>query len=447
VSITVDLPASGTVDSVEPLVVEAGQRAMRAAVQAACREYERQVQACITCDSALLQSHGTDERQLRTSFGRVRLHLRRLRCEACGRQFRPAEPFVARLAGGTVRARLRDACVLAGSSWPYATAATVLRGLCGAEISAEWIRQLTTTAGTTEAHTQSETAIRLVTASATTVRAERSAARTTSAAPPSPAPVRLLVGWDGGWVPSRDQPGGMEGKVGVVATDTEPVGTQGRQRLVRRRYVATFGDSERVGMLTYAAAHRLGGEQAERQTVLGDGADWTKTQAALHFPDATPILDWPHLARIVHKAIRAARSGATHRQVRRRAHRQIPALLWTGAIEAATTALADLRPASTEPIAALDAALTYLATQRDWIGDYGAWRDAGEPVGSGLVEREVALVINRRMKRQGMRWRRANADALVALRVRTINDTWDQQAACPPILGGTLPARRGGFDE
>ena len=45
-----------------------------------------------------------------------------------------------------------------------------------------------------------------------------------------------------------------------------------------------------------------------------------------------------------------------------------------------------------------------------------------------MVEREVALVINRRMKRQGMRWRRANADAVVALRVQTINATWDHAA-------------------
>jgi len=70
----------------------------------------------------------------------------------------------------------------------------------------------------------------------------------------------------------------------------------------------------------------------------------------------------------------------------------------------------------------------YLQEQRRWIGDYGTWQAAGEPVGSGMVEREVALVINRRMKRQGMRWRRTNADAVVALRVRTINRTWD--AAC-----------------
>ena len=88
-------------------------------------------------------------------------------------------------------------------------------------------------------------------------------------------------------------------------------------------------------------------------------------------------------------------------------------------------------------IAALEAALTDRATQRDGLGDDGAWRDAGEPVGSGLVEREVALVINRRLQRHGMRWRRANADALVARRARTIHDTGDQRPASHPLLAGT----------
>jgi hypothetical protein len=52
-----------------------------------------------------------------------------------------------------------------------------------------------------------------------------------------------------------------------------------------------------------------------------------------------------------------------------------------------------------EPIKALEEAIIYLHNQREWIGNYEQWRDAGYPVGSGLVERAVALVINRRMKR------------------------------------------------
>lgn len=50
-----------------------------------------------------------------------------------------------------------------------------------------------------------------------------------------------------------------------------------------------------------------------------------------------------------------------------------------------------------------------------------------------MVEREVALVINRRMKRQGMRWQRANADGIVALRVREYNAGWDEPTAHQPF--------------
>ncbi len=51
-----------------------------------------------------------------------------------------------------------------------------------------------------------------------------------------------------------------------------------------------------------------------------------------------------------------------------------------------------------------------------WIESYEHWRKLGYPVGSGMIERAVALVINRRMKKRGMRWCRANATAMVALR-------------------------------
>jgi hypothetical protein len=413
-------------DAIESRIVAAGHEAMRAAVQATCREYERQVQSCPHCSGVQLQSEGSDERQVQASFGRVRLHLRRLRCEDCGRRVRPADAFLASLEGSMVTGRLRSACVLAGSSWPYQTAATVLHDLCGAEISAEWVRHLTNAAGSEEARRQREAAQARVAPPLAISTAERVAHL---AQPQTAAPEHLLVGLDGGWIPSREQAGGMEGKVGVVATELETVGRRGRQRLRRRRYVATFGDADQLGRLTYAAATTLDGDRAQRQTVLGDGATWIKTQAALHFPAATTVLDWGHVERAVHKAIRAARPGATNRALRREAHQTIPALLWQGKVDAAVTALVALRPSSGERVAALEETVSYLQTQQGWLGEYQALQEAGIPVGSGLVEREVALVINRRMKHQGMRWRRDNADAIVALRVRTINDSWDQKVA------------------
>ena len=162
--------------------------------------------------------------------------------------------------------------------------------------------------------------------------------------------------------------------------------------------------------------------------MVGDGAEWIKTEADLHFPEATKILDWPHLWRNIQAAIRAVGPGQSQlqRSWRKEQYELLQPLLWQGQVEPALRHLQKLRPAAEgEPIEALEEALTYLTNQREWIGNYQQWQEAGYPAGSGLVERGVAVVINPRMKRRGMRWRRVNATAVVALRVRLLNAQWD----------------------
>ena len=64
----------------------------------------------------------------------------------------------------------------------------------------------------------------------------------------------------------------------------------------------------------------------------------------------------------------------------------------------------------------------YLANQREWIVDAEMLLAQGEIVGSGGIEKGVDLVLNRRFKgRRGMRWWRANANAIVTLRTHILN--------------------------
>lgn len=233
VSMTVEVPTRGMIDEVEPLIAAAGQAALRAAVQGACREFAGHVHGCPACQGTDLQRDGSTARHLSTSFGRVHLQVRRRRGAACGHRFRPADPFLATLDGFAVTARPRAAGVVAGSSWPSQTAAFGRRARCGAQISPESVRHLTITAGEREARTQLAAAARLVAPTMAAVRRERACGRDACMA--DAAPAHLLVGLDGGGVPSRDQPGGMEGKVGVGATEVTPVGRQGRRRRGRRR--------------------------------------------------------------------------------------------------------------------------------------------------------------------------------------------------------------------
>ena len=160
--------------------------------------------------------------------------------------------------------------------------------------------------------------------------------------------------------------------------------------------------------------------------VIADGAKWIKKQQERHFPQATCILDWAHLWREVSHAIRvAARAkllSQREQQYQLSLHR---AFLWQGSVDQAVHGLralgADLPTQAQE---AIKKAITYLENQRPWMGSYEHWRKQGYPVGSGMIERAVAVVINRRMKKRGMRWCRHNATAVVALRTALLNDDW-----------------------
>ncbi len=427
VSLVVDIPASAEINQIEQVVQQAGLQAMREATAKAVRAVEEHNKVCPHCGSELVRSQGTDRRVILTKYGRVVLALRRLRCVSCQKRFRPAEACLTALQAGNVTAALSEACAQAGASWPYATAAQTLHDVCGAQISAEHVRRLTNRTGSREALRQAEEAKVLLEPTAAQGRQQREVEQANQSSKQQ-QPEMLWVGLDGGWIKSREHKKGMEGKVGVVVSEIEPLGKRGRRRMSRRRYVATFQNSSVLGQLTYLATCALGAQEARRQVVVGDGAEWIKTEADLHFPEATKILDWPHVWRKIQAAIRAVGPGQSQaqRRWRKEQYEHLQPLLWQGQVDPALTHLQRLRPgADSEPIEALEDAITYLTNQREWIGNYQQWQEAGYPAGSGLVERGVSVVINPRMKRRGMRWRRVNATAVVALRVRFLNAQWD----------------------
>lgn len=144
--------------------------------------------------------------------------------------------------GQNVTADLQDLAALVGGSWPYETAAGVLERLSGVQLSEERLRQLTNEQGTALAKRQHSEAQRGLKEAIdmSEIRAQREHSQDTRL----PNSVEWLqVGLDGGWLPSREQPGGMEGKMGVVAGQIERVGKQGHHRLTKRRSVATFGST------------------------------------------------------------------------------------------------------------------------------------------------------------------------------------------------------------
>jgi hypothetical protein len=174
------------------------------------------------------------------------------------------------------------------------------------------------------------------------------------------------------------------------------------------------------------AAQALCGDPSRPVVVRADGAHWIKKQQGRHFPQATCILDWAHLWREVRGAIQAAARAKSLSERERDYQLYLHRFwLWHGGVDQAVQGLRTLGTGlPAEPSDAITKAIRYLENQRPWIGSYEHWHQQGYPVGSGMIERAVALVINRRMKKRGMRWCRSNATAVVALRTDLLNDDW-----------------------
>jgi hypothetical protein len=298
-----------------------------------------------------------------------------------------------------------------GASWPYQQAAVILGTVRGVPLAAETLRGIVAATGAAVV-TQYQTEATM-------------ACQPPATAPlPTVAPARLEVVLDGAWIHSREQAHGMEIKVGTVHTGSVQCGTT-RTRLPTRRYAASTVGIARFGTLVTAAIAHLDGFTASAQTLLGDGAAWIWHLGAAILPDATTVLDRWHLRDARRRATRAAVPDKTERAPW---SAQLEEALEVGAVDVACAVLAQM--AQQYPHPALGKFATYLCNQAARIPDYAARRAAGETIGSGVGEKGVDVVVNRRLKgRRGMRWLRARADGVVALRLAVLNDEWDDRIA------------------
>jgi hypothetical protein len=185
---------------------------MQAALQQAIRGIAAQQNQCPRCGSDQLHSQGTKLRRVADPFwagGSASPATARPASAACS--FARQSVVWLRSRGITSPQRCASLSALVGSSWPYETAAGVLKRLSGVHLSDERLRQITNEQGRAVAQAQREQAGQVLQEA---VRMEQIRAQREQSAPVSRQgpPDWLPVGLDGGWVPSCEQAGGMEGE-------------------------------------------------------------------------------------------------------------------------------------------------------------------------------------------------------------------------------------------
>jgi hypothetical protein len=171
---------------------------------------------------------------------------------------------------------------------------------------------------------------------------------------------------------------------------------------------------------------RRGFNRAQKQAVLGDGALWIWNIASEYFPNATQIVDRFHAKQHLSDVAKAI-YGPTSDLGRQWAHQRHDELD-DGNIDALLRALKMHSPRNDQARKCFD----YVDKNRHRMR-YPDFRAQGLCTSTGVVEAGCKVAIGTRLKRAGMHWTVAGADAIIALRCCKLSgrfeDFWERRSA------------------
>jgi hypothetical protein len=196
-------------------------------------------------------------------------------------------------------------------------------------------------------------------------------------------------------------------------------------------YVGAIETAEQFGKRLYVEAWKRGWSRAVKKVVIGDGAEWIRNIAEVHFPGAVHIVDLYHARQHLWDVARALYPNDA---VSQKAWMKVPQkrLLDKGKIEKLVLALRSLLPTNPDVAEKIRTEADYFEKNADRMR-YPKFRRQHLFVGSGVIEAGCKTVIGSRLKQSGMSWTVRGANAILALRCCQFNgrfeDYWEARRA------------------
>ena len=203
------------------------------------------------------------------------------------------------------------------------------------------------------------------------------------------------------------------------------VGRLKGEEIVDKHYVAHFGGPDNLSRHLVTDLFELGHAGSSHLHFVSDGALWIWNridELCQEHQKVTMVLDYYHVSERLGALTRAlfAEGEAKDRKEEMVAH------LFEERYEAFFTTLTAWTELKSNPEGRTLAceALTYFSNNRERLG-YKACRDAGLPIGSGMVEGGIRFVGKDRLDKTGMRWSVPGAERILQLRCLDASQKWD----------------------
>jgi hypothetical protein len=180
--------------------------------------------------------------------------------------------------------------------------------------------------------------------------------------------------------------------------------------------------SEAFGARWRPWASRLGLDDPTTLSVLGDGAEWIWDQAAERFPGAAQVLDMYHASDHLAAASRSIHGeGPAATLWWRKTSRRLASDGRWGLCERIGQALVEMPTPACR--AAMDGLTTYFSKHATRM-NYAHRLKTERSIGGGMAEGAARLMIGRRLKQTGARWKVANAPKMGELCSLSYSSCW-----------------------
>lgn len=241
-------------------------------------------------------------------------------------------------------------------------------------------------------------------------------------------PQNMGVGMDGTMICLR-QEGWKELKTGTVFDiEVRPecvddgAEVQERAHAVHNSYVAYLGEPMPFGQLLWSEAVRRQVPQAHDTIALGDGAKWIWHLVQEHFSDSWQVVDWYHAKQHLYAAANLVLGEGSPTAAQWVKEMRTP--LYQGQIWQVVQGIRDLAAEYPSQQKALEKEATYFENNKRRM-QYLEVRDAGLPIGSGMVE-SGCKQFGARFNGAGMRWSREGAERLIPVRAAILSGRFDE---------------------
>lgn len=187
-------------------------------------------------------------------------------------------------------------------------------------------------------------------------------------------------------------------------------------------YAARLGNREALGHDLYRLAGQPESQASQGMAFVADGANWLDEIKDMQFPFATRIIDQWHVreylwgvANEFYEQGSPKAQGWAKEKIR---------LLKKNRQRSLKQSFCRMEPKTKKQREILTDTKRYFKNHGHQM-NYPRYQKMGFHIGSGVAEGACKHVIQSRFKRAGMRWSRAGAENLLALRALHVNGRWD----------------------